>query len=98
MAGVSDGVVIGSAIVKKSAVERRGIKRVSSQIKRGNKMNEVSDRKLAQLNTLMELTALVNSTLDTHEVRKRAIEAATRLVNAETGSLILKDKENNELF
>jgi len=61
-------------------------------------MNEVSDRKLAQLNTLMELTALVNSTLDTHEVRKRAIEAATRLVNAEAGSLILKDKENNELF
>ena len=61
-------------------------------------MNEVSDKKLAQLNTLMELTALVNSTLDTHEVRKRAIEAATRLVNAEAGSLILKDKENNELF
>ncbi|RJQ40006.1 MAG: HD domain-containing protein [Nitrospiraceae bacterium] len=61
-------------------------------------MNEVSDNKLAQLNTLMELTALVNSTLDTHEVRKRAIEAATRLVNAEAGSLILKDKENNELF
>ena len=61
-------------------------------------MNEISDRKLAQLNTLMELTALVNSTLDTHEVRKRAIEAATRLVNAEAGSLILADKENNELF
>lgn len=61
-------------------------------------MSEVSDNKLAQLNTLMELTALVNSTLDTHEVRKLAIEAATRLVNAEAGSLILKDKENNELF
>jgi len=61
-------------------------------------MNGVSDRKPAQLNTLMELTSLVISTLDTREVRIRAIEAATRLVNAEAGSLILKDKENSELF
>jgi len=61
-------------------------------------MSEDSDKKLAQLNTLIELTSLVNSTLDTLEVRKRAIEAATRLVNAEAGSLLLKDRENGELF
>jgi len=61
-------------------------------------MSEGSDKKLAQLSALIELTALVNSTLDTREVRKLAIEAATRLVNAEAGSLILKDKENCELF
>jgi len=46
----------------------------------------------------MELTALINSTLDTREVRKRAIEAATRLVDAEAGSLLLIDSDTGELF
>ncbi|MBI4824241.1 MAG: GAF domain-containing protein [Nitrospirae bacterium] len=55
-------------------------------------------KKLRQLNELMELTALINSTLDTHEIRRRAIEAATRLTDAETGSLLLLDKETGELF
>ncbi len=54
--------------------------------------------KLSQLNALMELTAIINSTLDTREVRKRAIEASTRLVNAEAGSLLLVDRETGELF
>lgn len=55
-------------------------------------------RKIEQLKTLMEMTALINSTLDTHEIRKRAIESATRLSDAEAGSLILIDKERGELF
>ncbi len=55
-------------------------------------------RKLQQAKTLMELSTLVNSTLDTREIRKRAIEAATCLVNAETGSLLLVDQETGELF
>lgn len=57
-----------------------------------------SRRKLEQLKTLIELTALINSTLDTHEIRKRAIEAAARLADAETGSLLLIDRETGELF
>lgn len=62
-------------------------------------MNEESFiKKLRQLNELMELTALINSSLDTHEIRKRAIEAATRLTDAETGSLLLLDAETGELF
>lgn len=56
------------------------------------------DKKLTQLNTLIELTALINSTLDTREVRKRAIEAATRLMGAEAGSLLLIDRDTGELF
>ena len=55
-------------------------------------------RKLQQAKTIIELSALVNSTLDTGEIRKRAIEAATCLVNAETGSLLLVDQETGELF
>lgn len=61
-------------------------------------MNDLLQRKLQQTKTLMELSALVNSTLDAREIRKRAIEAATCLVNAETGSLLLLDRETGELF
>lgn len=55
-------------------------------------------RKIQQLKTLMELSSLVNSTLDTREIRRRAIEAATTLVAAETGSLLLVDQETGDLF
>jgi putative nucleotidyltransferase with HDIG domain len=54
--------------------------------------------KVEQLNALIELTALINSSLDTQEIRKRAIEAATKLMDAEAGSLLLVDQETGELF
>lgn len=50
------------------------------------------------LTAVMELAALINSTLDAAEIRQRAIEAATTLMDAETGSLLLIDPERNELF
>lgn len=46
----------------------------------------------------MELTAVINSSLDTREVRKRAIEAAQKLTDAEAGSLLLIDRNTGELF
>jgi HD-GYP domain-containing protein (c-di-GMP phosphodiesterase class II) len=55
-------------------------------------------RKNRQLKTLAQLSALVNSTLDTREIRKRAIEAATALADAETGSLLLVDPVTGDLF
>ena len=55
-------------------------------------------RKLEQLNTLMELSSLINSSLDPAEIRKRAIEAAMKLAEAEAGSLILADRESGDLF
>jgi HD-GYP domain-containing protein (c-di-GMP phosphodiesterase class II) len=55
-------------------------------------------KKLDQLNTLIELSSLINSTLDTSEIRKRSIEAAVRLLDAETGSLLLVDRETGDLF
>ena len=61
-------------------------------------MTDLLQRKLQQARTLMELSVLVNSTLDTREIRRRAVEAATCLVNAETGSLLLIDQETDELF
>jgi HD-GYP domain-containing protein (c-di-GMP phosphodiesterase class II) len=56
------------------------------------------ERKLKQLNTLIELSYLVNSTLDIKEIIRRAIEAASSLLDAESGSLLLIDQETGELF
>jgi diguanylate cyclase (GGDEF)-like protein len=61
-------------------------------------MAEYSDRKLQQLNTLIEMTTLINSSLDTGYVREKVIEAATRLLGAEAGSLLLLDHKTGELF
>jgi HD-GYP domain-containing protein (c-di-GMP phosphodiesterase class II) len=57
-----------------------------------------TDNLIEKLHTLMEFSALINSTLDTSLVRQRAIEASTRLLNADAGSLLLVDHENGELF
>lgn len=56
------------------------------------------EKKVGQLSTLMALSTILNSTLEQKEVRKRAIEAATRLTESEVGSLLLVDEEKNELF
>jgi len=61
-------------------------------------MSDELQRRVQQLSTLMELSSLVNSTLDTREIRRRAIEAATTLSNAETGSLLLIDQATGDLF
>jgi HD-GYP domain-containing protein (c-di-GMP phosphodiesterase class II) len=57
-----------------------------------------SESKIKQFTTLAELSTILNSTLDQEEVRKRAMEAATRLMNCEVGSLLLLDDETNELY
>lgn len=54
--------------------------------------------KIKKLLTIEELGRILNSTLDEKEIRRRAMEAATRLMDAETGSLLLIDHEKGELF
>lgn len=53
-----------------------------------------ADRRAMQ----MQLATVLNSTLDQREVRKRAMEAATSLMDAEVGSLLLVDEKTKELF
>jgi serine/threonine-protein kinase len=53
---------------------------------------------IRQLKTLIELSTILNSTRDPHEVRKRAIEAVTQIIDCETGSLLLLDEEKEELY
>ncbi|MDP2166748.1 MAG: sensor domain-containing diguanylate cyclase [Thermodesulfovibrionales bacterium] len=54
--------------------------------------------KAKQLSTLIEMTALINSTMDIGEISRRTTEAATGLTGAETGSLLLIDPRTGELF
>ncbi len=56
------------------------------------------DERIRQFSTLHDVGALLTSTLDQSVVRQRAMEAITKLMKAETGSLLLVDKEKNELF
>ncbi len=50
------------------------------------------------LRQFQEISALLNSSLDHATIRKRAIEAATLLMDAEAGSLLLLDETTNELY
>lgn len=59
---------------------------------------EQYESKVRKLKALKEFSRLLNSTLDEKEVRKRAMEAATQLMDAELGSLLLIDEDTNELY
>lgn len=67
--------------------------RRSGRMSRLKRMEEKAER----LNLLSHLGQILNSTLDHKEVRRRAMEAATRLMKAEVGSLLLLDEEKNQL-
>lgn len=50
------------------------------------------------LRQFQEVSALLNSSLDPSEIRRRAIEAATVMMQAEAGSLLLLDESSGELY
>ncbi|HSG05493.1 MAG TPA: GAF domain-containing protein, partial [Nitrospiria bacterium] len=54
--------------------------------------------KVKKLEAMREVSRLLNSTLDESEVRWRAVEAATALMDAEAGSLLLIDRVSRELY
>lgn len=56
------------------------------------------EKKLRQLEIFIQVSSLINSTLDSAEIHKRTIEALTKLLEAEAGSLLLLDEETGELF
>src|SRR2546427_11733102 len=57
-----------------------------------------SQEKIRRLRKLQEISALLNSTLNQTEIRKRAIEAATVVMDAEAGSLLLLDEAGGGLY
>ncbi len=54
--------------------------------------------KAEQLREIIEVSALITSSLDPREVRRRAVEAATRLVDAERASLLLVERAGGRLY
>jgi HD-GYP domain-containing protein (c-di-GMP phosphodiesterase class II) len=51
-----------------------------------------------KLYSLMELSALINSSLDPHEIKLIAVETATKCVGADAASLLLLDPLTEELY
>jgi putative methionine-R-sulfoxide reductase with GAF domain/HD superfamily phosphohydrolase YqeK len=56
------------------------------------------EERVGRLALLSQLSQILNSTLDHQEVRRRAMEAATQLMKAEVGSLLLVDEEKQQLY
>ncbi|MBI3353487.1 MAG: GAF domain-containing protein [Nitrospirae bacterium] len=90
------------AVKKRKAITKKVVKK--KKLVRHNNPGNIKknhaeyENKVRQLSTLMALSTILNSTLEQKEVRRRAIEAATRLTESEVGSLLLVDAEKNELF
>ena len=62
-----------------------------------DKLRRIED-KVERLALLSHLSQILNSTLDHKEIRRRAMEAATRLMKAEVGSLLLVDEGKRQLY
>jgi HD-GYP domain-containing protein (c-di-GMP phosphodiesterase class II) len=62
-----------------------------------NKLKRIEE-KAKRLALLSQLSQILNSTLDPKEIRRRAMEAATRLMKAEVGSLLLVHEEKRYLY
>jgi len=60
--------------------------------------SEEIQNRLKHLDALIDLTALVNSSLDIDEIKQKAIESVIDLTNSEAGSLIFVDKHTHELY
>lgn len=58
----------------------------------------IVEKKIERLQVLLDLSCLINSTLDTRVIRGKATEAAKVLLKSEAASLLLLDHESNELY
>jgi HD-GYP domain-containing protein (c-di-GMP phosphodiesterase class II) len=61
-----------------------------------DKLKRIEER-AQRLALLSQLSQILNSTLDHKEIRRRATEAATRLMKAEAGSLLILNEEKSQL-
>ena len=76
----------------------RSLKQKEREIRGLKKAIERSHEWEKQLLTLSVLSRILNSTLEHRTVRRRAMQAATELMKAEVGSLLLIDEETNRLY
>ncbi len=59
---------------------------------------KMKDRSVREMAELMEIAAILNSSLDPHVVREKAITVVTRLLECEVASLLLVNKKTDELY
>jgi putative nucleotidyltransferase with HDIG domain len=62
------------------------------------RLERIRNRSLAEISELMEISAILNSSLDTTSIREKAITAITRLLECEVASLLLVDEVTDELY
>jgi len=86
----------GRKLVNLSPKGERPMKKVS--VNRARSKSERIEEKVRKLILLSKLGRILNSTLDHEEVSRRAMEAATELMKAEVGSLLLIDEEKRQLY
>ncbi len=62
------------------------------------RLGKMRDRSLREISELMEISGILNSSLDTTAIREKAITVITKLLNCEVASLLLVDEETDELY
>lgn len=65
--------------------------------KKQKSLDEIEDR-LKHLEALIDLTALVNSSLEIDEIKDRTIKSVVGLTNSEAGSLLFVDPDTGGLY
>jgi putative nucleotidyltransferase with HDIG domain len=86
-----------SEVSRRASRLDRSLKQKEREIRGLRKAIERSHEWEKQLLTLSVLSRILNSTLEHRTVRRRAMQAATELMKAEVGSLLLIDEETNRL-
>jgi putative nucleotidyltransferase with HDIG domain len=81
--------------------EHTMVKRVASLavlLVENTRLEKLRDRSLIEISELMEISAILNSSLDTSFVREKAITVITRLLECDVASLLLVDELTDELY
>jgi putative nucleotidyltransferase with HDIG domain len=87
-----------SEVSRRASRLDRSLKQKEREVRGLRKAIEKSHEWEKQLLTLSVLSRILNSTLEHRTVRRRAMQAATELMKAEVGSLLLIDEETNRLY
>ncbi len=83
---------------RKASQLSRSLQQKERELRDLKKALEKSNEWEKQLMTLTVLSKVLNSTLEHRTVRRRAMQAATELMKAEVGSLLLIDEQTNRLY
>lgn len=85
---------------KKVNKNPKKVKRIEKKIDLNEWVSRLKriEERVERLALLSQLGQILNSTLDQAEVRRRAMEAATQLMKAEVGSLLLVDEQRQQVY